>query len=555
MAKTRALLFLLGSLLLAAGCATLLKEDEPQLREMIAQKLCVDLRYWELEPGVIDPAQTGPVFYTVKVLNDEIAEALNELKPGSVILFAESCQEGKAVRKLTDDIRALADSNSWLRPLLTVDEEGGRVERFTFGPHYPSAAALGRMNAEYVTNMASEIANLTLSAGFDLDFAPVCDIDSNPKNPVINTRSFGHDAATVTKGATAFIEAFKKQGLLSCAKHFPGHGDTSVDSHTGLPRVEKTLCDLRQLELKPFKAAIEAGADCVMTSHIQFPNIEKETLTDLNGKKILRPATLSKKILKGILRDELGFEGVIVSDDMDMDAISKNFDWKEAVIEAWIAGVDIAIVTKRFQNKNSLSDWNDLINKTIEAVKNGRYPIGELKRSCERIAKLKAQNRAYPDKSRIAYYESLEAFQKIDELAVSTLEMKGDTNLLAKIKAYRGPWFKQTFLQAARRRHFLLFNDTPFIDEGDNITLLYNYSPTVPQPDAVDAFQKMFSAAKSRGRKVIFLSCGFPHAEQFAPDADLTIISRGGLSGLASVFGDLSQKDIAPSVAKPPAQK
>ena len=537
MAKTRALLFLLGSLLLAAGCATLLKEDEPRLREMIAQKLCVDLRYWDLEPGTIDPAQTEPVTYTVKVLNDEIAEALNELRPGSVILFAESCQDGKAVRKLTDDIRALADSNSWPRPLLAVDEEGGRVERFTFGPHYPAAAALGRMNSEYITNMAAEIADLTLSAGFDLDFAPVCDIDSNPKNPVINTRSFGRDSETVTKGATAFIKAFKKQGLLSCAKHFPGHGDTSVDSHTGLPRVEKTLDNLRQLELKPFKAAIDAGADCVMTSHIQFPNIESGTLTDLNGKKILRPATLSKKILKGILGDELGFEGVIVSDDIDMDAISKNFDWKEAVIEAWIAGVDIAIVTKRFQNKNSLADWNDLIDKTIESVKNGRYPIGELKRSCERIAKLKSKNRAYPDKSRITYYESLEAFQKIDELAVSTLEMKGDTNLLAQIKAYRGPWFKQTFLQAVRRRHFILFNDTPFIDEGDNITLLYNYSPSVPEPEIVDTFQKMVSASRCKGRKIIFLSCGFPHAEQLAPDADLTIISRGGLSGLASVFG------------------
>ena len=554
MAKIRVLLFLFGSLLLAAGCAMVFHaEEELPLREMIAQKLCVDLRYWELEPGVIDPAQTEPVTYTVKVLNDEIAEALNELRPGSVILFAESCQVGKAVRKLTDDIRSLADSNSWPRPLLTVDEEGGRVERLTFGPHFPSAAALGRMNVEYITNIASEIADLTLSAGFDLDFAPVCDIDSNPKNPVINTRSFGHDAATVTKGAAAFIKAFKQQGLLSCAKHFPGHGDTATDSHTGLPKVEKTLDDLRQLELIPFKAAIDEGVDCVMTTHIQFPNIEKETMTDLNGKKILRPATLSKKILKGVLREELGFEGVIVSDDLDMDAIKKNFDWKEAVIEAWIAGVDIAIITKRFQNKNSLADWNDLIDKTIEAVKSGRYPIEELKRSCERIARLKAQDRTYPSKSRISYYESQEAFRKIDELAVSTLEMKGDTNLLAKIKAYRGPWFKQTFQDAARRRHFLLFNDTPFINEDNTITLLYNYSPTVPQPDAT--FQKLLSEAKSRGRKVIFLSCGFPNAEQFAPDADLIIISRGGMSGLASVFGNLPQKDIAPSVTRKPEQK
>ena len=538
--------------LLLAACLTVpipREETRVPVREMLRQKLCVDLRYWTSDAIVSNESVT----FTVKSLDEEIADALNKLRPGSVILFAESCQDGPQVRQLTDDIRRLATQNGWPEPLLTVDQEGGRVERLTFGPHFPSAAALGPMDEAYIENMAGELADLTLASGFDLDFAPVCDIDSNPKNPVINTRSFGHDVQTVSKGATAFIRSFRKHGLLSCAKHFPGHGDTSVDSHTGLPRVEKTLDDLRQLELKPFKAAIDAGVDCVMTSHIQFPNIEKETLTDLNGKKVLRPATLSKKILKGILRDELGFEGVIVSDDIDMDAIKKNFDWKEAVIEAWIAGVDIAIITKRFQNKNSLADWNDLINKTIDAVKSGRYPIEELKRSCDRIARLKAQDRTYPSKSRISYYESQEAFRKIDELAVSTLEMKGDTNLLAKIKAYRGPWFKQTFQDAARRRHFLLFNDTPFINEDNTITLLYNYSPTVPQPDAT--FQKLLSEAKSRGRKVIFLSCGFPNAEQFAPDADLIIISRGGMSGLASVFGNLPQKDIAPSVARKPEQK
>lgn len=526
-------------LLLAAGCATFLKEDEPRLREMIAQKLCVDLRYWELEPGVIDPAQTGPVLYTVKVLNDEIAEALNELRPGSVILFAESCQEGKAVRQLTDDIRTLADSNSWPRPLLAVDEEGGRVERLTFGPHFPSAAALGGMDEAYIENMAGELADLTLASGFDLDFAPVCDVDSNPKNPVINTRSFGHDAQTVSKGATAFIRSFRKHGLLSCAKHFPGHGDTSVDSHTGLPRVEKTLNDLRSLELKPFKAAIDEGVDCVMTSHIQFPNIETNTLTDLNGQKILRPATLSKTILKDVLRNELGFEGVIISDDMDMDAISKSFDWKEAVIESWIAGCDITMVTKRFQSLASLKEWDDLLDKAEAAVSDGRYPLDELLASYDRIKKLK--DRCFDvlerreTQSVESYADSESIPQEIDSLSKATITMKGDASLLEKLPPEKSQWFSRNFFLAARQRGFLIFNGGSF-EVTPDVVLVYNYSSASPKKNEVDNLQATIDKAIVEGKRVILLSCGVPVEEKLFPNVDLLIMSKGGLSGISSIF-------------------
>lgn len=519
--------------LLLAACLTVpipREETRVPVREMLRQKLCVDLRYWTSDAIVSNESVT----FTVKSLDEEIADALNKLRPGFVILFAESCQDGPQVRKLTDDIRRLATQNGWPEPLLTVDQEGGRVERLTFGPHFPSAAALGPMDEAYIENMAGELADLTLASGFDLDFAPVCDIDSNPKNPVINTRSFGHDAQTVSKGAQAFIRSFRKHGLLSCAKHFPGHGDTAVDSHTGLPRVEKNLDDLKKLELLPFKAAIEEGVDCVMTSHIQFPNIETNTLTDLNGQKILRPATLSKTILQDLLRKELNFKGVIVSDDLDMDAISKRFDVKEAVIEAWIAGVDIAILTKRFQNKASLKDWEALLTRAEQAVKQGRYPIEDLTASYERIQALK-QKKLPKDDLDVSLYTSEEKSKEIDSKALSSLKMKGDASILKELPKKKSQWFSRNFFQAARQRGYLIFNGSSFAISPD-VVLVYNYSSASPKKNEVDNLQATINKAKAEGKRVILLSCGVPVEEKLFPNVDLLIMSKGGLSGISSLF-------------------
>ena len=412
------------------------------------------------------------------------------------------------------------------------------MERLTFGPHFPSAAALGAMDEAYIEDMAGELADLTLASGFDLDFAPVCDVDSNPKNPVINTRSFGHDVQTVSKGATAFIRSFRKHGLLSCAKHFPGHGDTAVDSHTGLPRVEKTLNDLRSLELKPFKAAIDEGVDCVMTSHIQFPNIETNTLTGLNGQKILRPATLSKTILKDVLRNELGFEGVIISDDMDMDAISKSFDWKEAVIESWIAGCDITMVTKRFQSLASLKEWDDLLDKAEAAVSDGRYPLDELLASYGRIKKLKdrcRENKEMVTLSFFSYCSPEKTPQEIDSLSKATITMKGDASLLEKLPPEKSQWFSRNFFQAARQRGYLIFNGSSFAISPD-VVLVYNYSSASPKKNEVDNLQATINKAKAEGKRVILLSCGVPVEEKLFPNVDLLIMSKGGLAGISSLF-------------------
>ncbi|MBP5627826.1 glycoside hydrolase family 3 protein [bacterium] len=528
-----------GALLSLLSCAAPANKAGEQplpvpVREILRQKLCVDLRYWTSNTIVSNESVT----FTVKAMDEEIAEALNALRPGAVILFAESCQDGPQVRKLTTDIRAEARANGWYDPLLTVDEEGGRVERLTFGPHFPSAAALGGMDEAYIENMAGELADLTLASGFDLDFAPVCDVDSNPKNPVINTRSFGHDVQTVSKGATAFIRSFRKHGLLSCAKHFPGHGDTSVDSHTGLPRVEKTLNDLRSLELKPFKAAIDEGVDCVMTSHIQFPNIETNTLTGLNGQKILRPATLSKTILKDVLRNELGFEGVIISDDMDMDAISKSFDWKEAVIESWIAGCDITMVTKRFQSLASIKEWDDLLDKAEAAVADGRYPLGELIASYGRIKKLKDRCRENKETVTLSFFSYCgpdKTPQEIDSLSKATIIMKGDKSLLNDFVDYNGGWFQRNFWLAARKRMFQLFNGTKLCDDQKTV-MIYNYSTPNPDQKEIERLQKLVKESKEKGQKVVILSCGSPVEEKLCPEADLIIETKGSLAGVPALF-------------------
>ena len=542
-------LFAFAVLLFLAACSFLTPKDAgeaPPVREMLRQKLCVDLRFWQMEPGTIDPAQKETISYPVRIMNEEIAEALNDLRPGAIILFAESCQEAYLLQGLNDEIHKLAKDNGWTLPLVAVDEEGGRVERLTFGPHFPSAAALGGMDASYIEDMAWRLADLTLAFGFDLDFAPVCDIDSNPKNPVINTRSFGHDAETVTKGATAFVRAFKKHGLLSCAKHFPGHGDTATDSHTGLPKVEKTLDDLRQLELKPFKAAIEEGVDCVMTSHIQFPNIETGVMTGLNGEKILRPATLSQTILKNVLRDELGFDGVIVSDDMDMDAISKSFDWKEAVIESWIAGCDITMVTKRFQSLSSLKEWDDLLDKAEAAVASGRYPKSELIASYNRISKLKERcfNTEKPETMPLAFYHNSELIPRaIDMLSEASITIEGDKSLLKDLVDRNGPWFQRNFWFASKERMFQLFNGTKLCDDYRTV-LIYNYSKPSPTEDEIKKTKELIDEAKNQGQKVVILSCGSPVEEKLFPEADLFIETKGSLAGVSALFGTNDFKSV-----------
>ncbi|AMB57754.1 beta-N-acetylhexosaminidase [Microterricola viridarii] len=250
---------------------------------------------------------------------------------GGVCLFGTNIESMPQLRALTAAIRAA-------NPLavIAIDEEGGDVTRlyYAVGSPYPGAAVLGRADDLAHTENVGRLVGWELRrTGCTLNFAPSIDINSNPNNPVIGVRSFGADAATVAAHGAAWIRGHQQTGVAVSAKHFPGHGDTAVDSHLALPVIDRSAAELRERELVPFRAAVAAGARTIMSSHILLPQLDAEL-----------PATFSRTILQGLLREELGFDGVIVTDALDMKGASGEHGIAEAAVLALAAGCDLLCI-------------------------------------------------------------------------------------------------------------------------------------------------------------------------------------------------------------------
>jgi len=245
---------------------------------------------------------------------------------GGVVLFSRNVADRCQLARLTGSLRAR-------RPdvLVCVDEEGGDVTRLDAGTGsaYPGNLALGAVDDPDLTRaVASSLGAEVRAAGIDLDLAPVADVNTNPDNPVIGVRSFGADPALVARHVVSFVEGLQTAGVAACAKHFPGHGATSVDSHVGLPVVERTLAELHEVDLVPFRAAVEAGVRAVMTAHVVVPAVSP------------LPATVSREHLTGLLREELGFRGLAVTDALEMRAVAATVGRDEAAVLALAAGAD-----------------------------------------------------------------------------------------------------------------------------------------------------------------------------------------------------------------------
>jgi beta-N-acetylhexosaminidase len=258
----------------------------------------------------------------------ELRALAREFGLGGVILFARNVAEPEQVAELAfEAARLVPDLPLWV----SVDQEGGRVARlkspFT---EWPPMATLGRsgdvaLAARFARALAAELK----AVGITLDYAPVLDIHTNPDNPVIGDRALGEKAADVARLGAAVIRALQGEGVAACGKHFPGHGDTSTDSHVELPLVEHPPDRLRAVEFEPFRAAIAAGVATIMTAHVFVPSLDEE-----------RPATLSRRVVTDILRHELQYPGVILSDDLEMKAIAARYDVPEAAVMAVEAGCD-----------------------------------------------------------------------------------------------------------------------------------------------------------------------------------------------------------------------
>jgi beta-N-acetylhexosaminidase len=270
-------------------------------------------------------------------VSPDIRTLIRDYGVGHVILFARNVAEPAQVAGLVRELQEVArDAGHALPLLVSVDQEGGRVARLR-APWtvWPSLRALGRLDNEaHARAMGAAMAAELRACGIRWNLAPVMDVDSNPKNPVIGDRSFGDDPAKVGRLGVAFIQGLEQGRVAACAKHFPGHGDTEVDSHLDLPVITHSRSRFEEVELPPFRSAAEAKVASVMTAHVLVPDYD-ETL----------PATLSPTVLR-VLRDDLGYEGVVLSDDLEMKAIAAKWRTGEAAAMAAEAGCDVLAVCK-----------------------------------------------------------------------------------------------------------------------------------------------------------------------------------------------------------------
>jgi len=341
--------------------------------QKIAQMIIPSLRTWNNKDTT--------------VLNSEQAAALKKYDFAGVILFS---QNTKNVTKTTELINSIQDahSNGGFKDsmFVAVDQEGGRVTRLQTGTHMPgnmAVAATGDVTNAY--KAATVIGKELAVQGFNLDFAPVVDVNSNPANPVIGVRSFSDKPEIVTQYGLNYVNGLHDQKVMTCLKHFPGHGDTDVDSHTGLPRIDKTYDELLKSELIPF-SSLAAATDFIMTAHIQFPQIEKETcISKASGQKIYLPATLSKMFLTDILRKKLGYQGLIITDSMEMDAISTNFDKLDASARAINAGADILLMPVRLTSTKDIAGLDVYIKGLGDMVRSGVISENRINESVTRI--------------------------------------------------------------------------------------------------------------------------------------------------------------------------
>ena len=312
-------------------------------------------------------------------ITPEMRSLAREFQLGGVTLFTRNIEEPEQVAELDHDLQSLsAGVPVWV----AVDQEGGRVARlhspFT---EWPAMATLGRSGDEKLASrFAAALAAELKAVGITLDYAPVLDIHTNPGNPVIGDRALGEDADTVARLGAAIVRGLQENGVAACGKHFPGHGDTSVDSHLALPLVEHPPDRIRRVECVPFREAIRNDVAFIMTAHILVPSLDEE-----------RPATLSPAIVRGMLREELDFNGVILSDDLEMKAIADSYSVPDAAVQAIAAGCDGVLVCQ-----GNLDLQIATLEAVIHGVEDGRIPYKRAEDALARHRRAKERFLAAP---------------------------------------------------------------------------------------------------------------------------------------------------------------
>lgn len=336
---------------------------EPDPIQLRLDAMTVEQKVGQLLLAGIEGTQAG----------EDAAYAVQTVQAGGIILFGRNVDTCAQTARLVSDLKAL--NGGYIPLFIASDEEGGTVSRMPGEvADLPSAHAFGKTGDEGLCRELGQVLAAQCAAlGVNVDFAPVADVWSNPDNTVIGKRALSSDGDEAARLLPAVAEGLRAGGVIPVVKHFPGHGDTDADSHYDLPVVDKGLDELEQLELKPFRAAIASGAPAVMAAHLLVRELD-DTL----------PASLSPALITGLLREELGFDGVVFTDDLTMGAISNTYGMGEAAVLAVEAGCDVLLVCHRQDNLQAAYD------ALLSAVDSGRISLARLDQSVTRILTLKA---------------------------------------------------------------------------------------------------------------------------------------------------------------------
>ncbi len=566
------------------------------LDEKISQMIIPAIRTWN-EAEVTDLEEYP-----------ELKEALQRHQYGGIILFGANIKDTEQTVRLVSGLQennlAIKKVSSHIPYLMPIDEEGGIVIRLTNGTRMTGNMAIGatadKAGEKAVTT--GRIIGEELSAlGFSVDFAPVVDVNNNPANPVIGVRSFSDDPEIVAELGKKYMEGLSEVNVAACCKHFPGHGDTDVDSHLGTPTVNKSYEEISKTELVPFKTMIENGVDMIMTAHITYPEID-EKVNFADGSEGCYPATMSKKVISEILREDLGYKGVVVTDALEMDAImngalvegeSGSAEYMVNVSEKVInAGVDILLIPKDLKDEKSVKFYDDYVSGLEKKVKDGTIAVERINESVERILNLKEKyaitESAYEDndiEGKVETAESIVGSEKHhkDEMEIareaitllkndgSTLPLSANTGkilLLGKLET------DKTLAEAAMSRlrdEGLIAPETEIIydyyidqdSDGDKLHYTEEMAENIRHSDIVIGMTQtnnsaamadeapMFQAISSAindvhegGGKFVLLSCRLPYDTARFSEADAVLLTYlgTGMNTDPTAVGEKSDK-------------
>lgn len=363
------------SLILSIGCTRKQEEKEP-IEENIQEPFKKEDPIEKTIKNMTLEEKIGQLFivgFEGKEVDESLEELIEDYKVSGFIFFKRNIGSKNEIINLIDDLNTV-NKNNKIPLFISLDEEGGNISRLNhIFERTPTAANIAKIDdIEKSFKHGNEIGKRLLSLGFNLDFAPVLDINTNPKNPVIGNRAFGNTSNSVIKHGIEVMKAIEDTGVIACVKHFPGHGDTFVDSHIGLPKVEKTLEELKKVELLPFNKAIQEDVGMIMIAHILFSEVDGDY-----------PSSMSKPIITDVLRGDLNYKGVIISDDLTMHGITKNYKLEDAVIEFFKAGGDIALIAHKKEN------YINSIEALKLAVENQEIDIEDIDEKLYRVLSLK----------------------------------------------------------------------------------------------------------------------------------------------------------------------